>query len=279
MSASARIKPRPNAPPAGSRAATRWTRSSGRPAAAADRQIAADRTAGRTPTRDRLAAGRRPWCSSSRLGDIGIKACIAARRGGGFIGADVRGSRGTIPLPAASSSGVKKPCAAVAHRQERLAVDRRVELEPEQDRLPLAEEVRDPDVVADHLHRRRGARGERSRSRPAAGRRPAPWSRSRSPGSRRGTGRPGPPRSRCTVRSGRRRDTTRPVDHVLGDHPPSLQRPRLALDRQDPVDQHQAARRAAGPASGSGRSPRIRDRGQHRSTRRRTPGILSGQAR
>ena len=115
----------------------------------------------------------------------------------------------TIPLPAASASAVKNPAQPSRIVSKRLAVDRRLEPEPEQVRVPLAEEPVDLDVVADHLARARAARGGTSRRRRAAGRRPAPSSRSRCRGSPRGTGRPGPPRRRCRSGSGRRRDTRR----------------------------------------------------------------------
>ena len=57
----------------------------------------------------------------------------------------------TTPWPAASSSAREEPGAAVAHRQQRLAVDGRLEAEAEQVRLALPEEPVDVDVVADRL--------------------------------------------------------------------------------------------------------------------------------
>ncbi len=57
------------------------------------------------------------------------------------------------PLASGELLGREEARAAVSHRQERLAGDRRIELEPEQNGLSLAEEAGDPDVVTDHFAR------------------------------------------------------------------------------------------------------------------------------
>ena len=65
--------------------------------------------------------------------------------------ATVSGRLRDDPFAGCQLLGREEAGAAVSHRQERLASHRRIELEPEQDCHPLAEEPGDPDVVADHL--------------------------------------------------------------------------------------------------------------------------------
>ena len=142
MSASARI--RPEAEPAAGRVEVRDAvrpASSGRRAGGPGRGGRAPRTRGAERGRaGRRAAARRPAASSYDSTAIGTSV-------GPVVGPHARhrpagrAAVWTIPLPGRQLLGREEPRAAVAHRHQRLAVDGRLELEPEQVRVPLAEEL------------------------------------------------------------------------------------------------------------------------------------------
>ena len=271
MSASARIEPSPYRPPVGSRLVTRCTRvirpPGSRSGSARPRPSKAGPNAAARSPRRRASTWRSSYDSTRHRHELLP-----------VVGPDARPSAGgrarswTIPWPAASASAVKKPGAAVAHRQQRLAVDRRLEPEPEQVRLALAEEVVDVDVVADDLAGagQPAVEGHDGVEQPVDGQPPglevdAEVARQEQVGLARLDGDAGrdPPAVEIPGPG---------QDVVLGDDPAartaSAARPRWRGCGR-PAS---AARPAGGRGSGGRRWPRTRGRAPPRSSRRRTPG-------
>src|SRR5208283_6172374 len=135
--------------------------------------------------------------------------------------------------------GRKEPRAAVAHGQERFTADAPVELKAEEVRIALAEKPRDLDVVADRFARagQSAVEGD-GRVEQTVNRQPL--------GDEVDAQIAGEEEVRLTRldRDGGRDSAGVEIpvagkDVVLGDDPPARKRPRLPLDRHDPVYQHE----------------------------------------
>ena len=158
MSASARMSPRPNRPPRGIE--RRDAVHQGHPAAGQAERVGQVEPVERRAERGGQVAPAQGVDLPRRRASTAATGTSSAQSSG-LTPATGRASsgRGTIPLPAASSSAVKNPAQPSRIVSSGSPSTVAVEPEPEQVRLPLAEEARDPDVVADHLAGARAGRG------------------------------------------------------------------------------------------------------------------------